>query len=66
MQVFVGDRHAWRSSVLSKATANVLNARQAQLRSSRIEHSEYIVRNVADQHVTHHSMISCDIGRQGR
>jgi hypothetical protein len=57
----VGDRHSQRASILGKAAANVLNARQAQLGSSGIEPSENIIRNIADQHVTHDPMISHDI-----
>lgn len=57
----MGNRHSQRASILGKAPANVLNARQAQLGSTGIEPGEYIIRNVADQHVTHSATISHDI-----
>ncbi len=58
----MGDRHSRGASVLRKASTNVLNSRQAQFGGSGIEPSEYIIRNVADQNVTHNPMISHDIG----
>lgn len=62
----MGNWHPRRPSILGKTAANVLNARQAQLCGPGIEPSQYIIRNISDQNVTHNAMISYDIAGVAR
>ena len=60
-QIVTAHRNTRGARVLSEPPADVLDTRQTQLFSVRVDPGEHVVRDITDQHIAHRLMISIDI-----